>query len=139
MSTPELKQFGDLVEADFVQHPVWIGCHTADYDEPWYDETDEETFRPWIGSGSPGPSEGMLLVRATIELSDGTAFPGFVTPAFEEGTWALSNRRSSWADGASHSGEVWSACPCRSAKRSMPPWAGRTKPSSLCDSESHPA
>jgi hypothetical protein len=85
MRTPELKQFADLVSADFDRHPVWIGCHTTDHDEPWYDDTDEETFRPWTGPLPIDPSEGMLLVRATIELSDGTQFPGFVTPALDEG------------------------------------------------------
>jgi len=85
MSTPELKQFADLGQSDFDGHPVWIGCHTADYDEPWYDDIDEETFRPWNGPPGPGPSDGMLLVRATLELADGTRFPGFVTPAFDDG------------------------------------------------------
>lgn len=85
MSRPELKQFGDLTPADFERHPVWIGCHTADYDEAWYDDTDEETFRPRGGSLPADPSEGMLLVRAAAVLSDGTRLPGFLTPAFEEG------------------------------------------------------
>ena len=44
MEKPGLKQFGELVPADFERHPVWIGCHVADYEEPWYEETDEETF-----------------------------------------------------------------------------------------------
>jgi hypothetical protein len=85
MNRPELKQFGDLTPADFDRHPVWIGCHTADYDEPWHDETDEETFRPWHGPLPADPSDGILLVRATIQLADGTAMPGFVTPAFDDG------------------------------------------------------
>ena len=85
MSRPELKRFGDLTLADFERHLVWIGCHTADYDEPWYDETDEETFRPRSGALPADPSEGMLLVRASAVLSDGTRLPAFLTPAFEEG------------------------------------------------------
>jgi len=85
MKKPELKQFGDLVPSDFDRHPVWIGCHTADTEEPWYDETDEETFRPWSGPLPARPSDGMFLVTATINLADGTALPGFVTPAFDEG------------------------------------------------------
>jgi hypothetical protein len=60
---------------------VWISCHTADYDEPWYDDTDEETFRPWTGD-LPADSGGiMLLVRATIGLRDGSRYRGLVTPA----------------------------------------------------------
>jgi len=49
----------------------------VDYDEPWNDETDEETFRPWTGELPADPSEGMLLVRATLTLHDGTTFKGF--------------------------------------------------------------
>jgi hypothetical protein len=79
-ATPQLKQFGDLTPADFVAHPVWIGCHTADYDEPWYDDTDEETFRPWTGPLPVGPEEGMLLVRAKMTLEDGRSLDGFITP-----------------------------------------------------------
>jgi hypothetical protein len=82
---PELKQFGDLSPADFDQHPVWVGCHTADYGEPWYEGTDEETFRPWTGALPVSQSDGMFLVRATLELQDGSRHSGFVTPAFKEG------------------------------------------------------
>jgi hypothetical protein len=82
---PELKQFGDLSPADFDRHPVWIACHTEDHEEPWFDETDEETFRPWMGALPVRPSDGMLLVRATFELQDGSRHHGFLTPAFKEG------------------------------------------------------
>ena len=81
-SKPILKQFGELSAEAFSGHPVWIGCHTTDYDEPWYEETDEETFRPWTGKLPVNPSEGVLLVRARLAFADGTAFPGFVTPQF---------------------------------------------------------
>jgi hypothetical protein len=85
MDTPELKQFADLTPSDFDRHPVWVGCHTVDCEEQWYDDTDEETFRPWNGALPVSPSEGMFLVRATMELADGTRLPGFATPAFDEG------------------------------------------------------
>lgn len=81
MARPELKQFGELEPEDFERFPVWIGCHTADYGKPWYEDTDEETFRPWTGKLPADPSDGMLLVRATIELHHGSRYPGFVTPA----------------------------------------------------------
>jgi hypothetical protein len=80
MAEPELKQFGSLTSEDFERYPVWIGCHTVDYDEPWYDDTDEETFRPWVGDLPADASQGMFLVRATIELQDGSRHSGFVTP-----------------------------------------------------------
>ena len=85
-ATPELVQFGDLSEAHFRRHPVWIQCHTVDYDAPWYDDTDEETFRPCDEPRPVGPDMGMLLVRATATLADGTVLPAaFLTPIFEDG------------------------------------------------------
>lgn len=78
---PELVQFGDLTAAHFERVPVWIQCHVVDYDEPWHDLTDEETFRPRLGALPASPEEGMLLVRASLRLADGTTLPGFVTPA----------------------------------------------------------
>ena len=82
---PELKQFADLSPADFCRHPVWIACHTEDHAEPWFDETDEETFRPWLGALPVSPSDGTFLVRATFELQDGSRHDGFLTPAFKKG------------------------------------------------------
>lgn len=61
---PILKQFGDLTPADFADHAVWVSVHTLDYDEPWYDDNDEETFRPWTGKLPVAPQDGMFLVRA---------------------------------------------------------------------------
>lgn len=82
---PELVQFGDLRPGHFRRHPIWIQCHTADYDAPWYDETDEETFRPRLGDLPAAVSEGMLLVAARFTLQDGTELEGFLTPAPEDG------------------------------------------------------
>jgi hypothetical protein len=86
MGTPQLKQSGELDKEDFQRHPVWIGCHTADYDEPWYEDTDEETFRPYSNKLPADANEGMLLVRAVIELNDGSQYQGFVTPGAHLGT-----------------------------------------------------
>jgi hypothetical protein len=83
VAQPVLKQFAELRFDDFDRHPVWIGCHTADYGELWYDATDEETFRPRVGTIPADRSEGTLLVRATAILSDGTRLPGFLTPGLE--------------------------------------------------------
>jgi hypothetical protein len=60
--------------------------HTADYGKPWYDDADEETFRPYAGELPADPSEGMLLVRAVISLKDGSTYPGFMTPGSGLGT-----------------------------------------------------
>ncbi len=81
VSTPSLKQFIELTRDDFDRSPIWVGCHTADYDESWYEETDEETFRPWSGRLPVDPVDGMFLVRATASLHDGTSLVAFLTPA----------------------------------------------------------
>jgi hypothetical protein len=86
MNKQELKQFGELEVEDFQRHPVWISCHTADYGRPWYEDTDEETFRPYTGQLPVDASEGSLLIRAVIELRDGSRYPGFVTPGSGLGT-----------------------------------------------------
>jgi hypothetical protein len=78
---PELRRFGSLTAEDFERFPVWLGCHVADYDEPWYEDTDEETFRPWTGDLPVSPADGMYLVKATATLADGSSLPAFLTPA----------------------------------------------------------
>jgi hypothetical protein len=70
---------------DFTRHPVWVQCHVLDYDEPWYGDTNEETFRPWVESLPASPSDGMLLVRSAFIFADGTELTGFITPAFRKG------------------------------------------------------
>jgi hypothetical protein len=87
---PELKQFGTLTQADFGRFPVWASVHSLDYDESWYDETDEETFRPWSGELPIDPSLGMFLVRSEMSFADGTKFIGFITPAIGPGEVAES-------------------------------------------------
>jgi len=77
---PLLRQFGDLRPQDFEDHPVWVHCHVVDYDQPWYDDTDEETFRPSDKDLPVDPAETMFLVKATLTLADGTEMLGFVTP-----------------------------------------------------------
>ena len=76
---PLLKQFAALTPQDFDVHPAWVSCHSVDYDERWYDETNEETFRPWAGA-LPLNGEEMYLVSAALTFADGTNFKGFVTP-----------------------------------------------------------
>lgn len=95
MATPELRQFGELSLEDFHRHPVWIRCHTADYSQPWYDETDEETFRPWMSALPANVLRETLLISAVFELADGTQYPGFVTPLVEGWDTSPKGRASS--------------------------------------------
>jgi hypothetical protein len=82
-SRPVLKQFGKLKAADFRSFPVWIGCHGSDDDTPWYDETNEETFRASIDPLPITPNSALYLVSAEFTLADGTSLSGFVTPALD--------------------------------------------------------
>lgn len=79
-SSPVLKQFQDLRLSDFDTHPIWVNCHVMDYDEEWYEDTDEETFRPWLENPPVDPDETIFLVSATFVLKDGTSLNGFATP-----------------------------------------------------------
>lgn len=77
---PILKQFIELTLQDFYKYPVWVQCHVMDYEESWYDETDEETFRPWLGELPVSPSIAMFLVKSGFTFADGTKYEGFITP-----------------------------------------------------------
>ena len=74
---PEMKQEYDLTPADFERRPVWVGVHNLDMDEPWYEESDEETFRPWTGPLPFAEKIGIALVKATFVLADGSVYPGY--------------------------------------------------------------
>lgn len=81
MSIPILKQLPDLTDADMAAHPSWVCGHTADYDEPWYDDCDDETYRPWSGALPASAGEEILLVRAEFTLACGACCPGAFHPA----------------------------------------------------------
>jgi hypothetical protein len=78
-----IKLFGELTESDFEQYPVWVSCHLIDYNQPWYDETHEEHFRPWFGEIPVNPRHMTFLVKSTLTLADGTIVKGFITPIEE--------------------------------------------------------
>jgi len=77
---PELRQFASLKREDFERIPLWMACHGADYDEPWYDDTDEETFRPFSGGQPVEATGGVFLAKAAATLADGSSLTGFVSP-----------------------------------------------------------
>lgn len=77
MRKPILKQEGDLTPADFKRHPAWVSVHNFDSDEPWYEQSDEETFRPWTGPLPFREARGFVLFAATFRLADGSLFAGY--------------------------------------------------------------
>jgi len=74
---PEMKQESDLVPGDFQHHPVWIGVHHYDADQPWYEKSDEETFRAWDGKLPFSEDKGTALVAAHFDLADGSVYSGY--------------------------------------------------------------
>src|SRR5665213_1248564 len=83
MSQVELKQCYDFRQSDFISNPIWMCVFNIDVDEPWYDETDEATYRPWPGP-PPYRCSGLnaldVIVRAQFTLADGTKLEGFARP-----------------------------------------------------------
>lgn len=78
---PDLKEWSDLSESDFAEHPVWVNVRTFDYDEDWYDDVDETVFRPWTGEVPIDPTDAIFLVSAYSTLPGGQVVPGFLSPS----------------------------------------------------------
>ncbi len=97
MAPPELKQEYNLSLADFSRQPVWVGVHNFDSDEPWYEQSDEETFRPWTGPLPFAEARGFVLAAATFELADGTLYAGYCRSVRDD--WDASFEPMSVAEG----------------------------------------
>jgi hypothetical protein len=104
---PEMKRDSDLTHDDFVRHPVWIGVHNFDSGEPWYELSDEQTFRPWTGALPFDERRGLVLVAATFELADGSCYPGYFRAVREDWDVPLPPRRM--RDGNYTKSKQWSA------------------------------
>ena len=74
---PILKQFEDLSAADFAAWPVWIPCRPGDSAQPWYPQTDNNTYRPWTDALPVGRDMRSFLAQSALTLADGTVFEGF--------------------------------------------------------------
>ena len=104
---PEMKQEYDLSPADFVRQPVWVGVHNYDSDEPWYEQSDEETFRPWTGPLPFSESRGFVLVAATFELADGSVYPGYCRAVGND--WDLPPQPTTMRNGTQDKPQSWSS------------------------------
>lgn len=85
MNRPRLKDQFQLVRSDFDRFPVWVRAQDYDQNQPWYGACTEQTYRPWDG---PVPIEPrtpfpFVLVRASLKLSDGGIYPGYIQPTTE--------------------------------------------------------
>jgi hypothetical protein len=81
---PEMRQRDDLSPADFERHPVWIGVHNYDSDEPRYEQSDEQSFRPWTGPLPFSETRGFVLVATSFKLADGSTYSGYCRAVRED-------------------------------------------------------
>jgi hypothetical protein len=93
MPMPAMKQERDLSPADFVRHPVWIAVHNYDSNEPCYEQSDEETFRPWMGPDPFAEKSGFVLVSATLSWPMAASIPDITDPFVTTGTRLLGVHR----------------------------------------------
>ena len=107
MVMPEMKQEYDLSPADFVRQPVWVGVHNYDSDEPWYEQSDEETFRPWTGPLPFSETRGFVVVAATFELADGSVYPGYCRAVGDD--WDLPPTPTTMQDGTQNKPQSWTS------------------------------
>jgi hypothetical protein len=68
------KQVYELTAADLQAHPVWEHC----LDEEGLPNQDEATVRPYDAGGKPLEYVGLVVVRATLTLANGSRFPGYL-------------------------------------------------------------
>lgn len=109
MQRPEMKPFENLSQRDFERAKVWVYVRYHDQDEPWFEEADERTVRPWTG---PLPfvcssQFGFGFVSASFELADGTTYPGYFAPVREDWDTPLPPRKMK--DGNFTKPHQWSA------------------------------
>ncbi len=70
------KQVYELTARDLDQYPVWEFA----LDEEGAEGQDEATVRPLLVAGQVNPADGMVIVKASFRLSDGTSLSGYLTP-----------------------------------------------------------
>ena len=106
---PILKQIEDLTRSDFELHPVWVGVHNNNIDQPWYAQSDEQTYRPWTGPlpFSSGGQFPIFFVAASFYLADGTVYSGYFNPASKDWDAPLPPRKM--RDGTYAKPPQWSA------------------------------
>lgn len=109
MEIPLLRDLSELTIVDFANHSIWVCVHGRDQDEPWYSQTTEQTYRPWLGALPfvPRRQFDAVLVTATIELADGSAYQGYFNPVAENWDEPLPPRKLK--DGTLTKPKQWSA------------------------------
>jgi|HubBroStandDraft_2_1064218.scaffolds.fasta_scaffold629716_1 hypothetical protein len=109
MELPLLRDISELTPSDFREHPLWVCVHGRDQEAPWYEQTNDQTYRPWIGALPYVPKSPFdaVLVAAIFELADGTTYRGYFNPVAENWDEPLPPRKL--RDGSFTKPLQWSA------------------------------
>jgi len=102
---PLIKTYGEISVADLHRQQIWINVHTADEDQPWYDDAGEDSYRPHLGEPPRRPYDNLFVLLATARLHDGTSlparmdlYPGPVVSGFPEADASVHGPTSRWVD-----------------------------------------
>jgi hypothetical protein len=102
---PLIKTYGEISLADLREHQIWINVHTADEEQPWYDDAGEDSYRPHLGEPPRRPYDDLYVLLAAATLGDGTSLParmdlipGPVVSDFPEAVASVHGHTSRWVD-----------------------------------------
>ncbi len=77
MTKPIFRNYDDIGPSELASFPVWVCCHLTDYDEPWYEDVDDEAYRAWTDT-SPIGKDTVAIVAASFRTNTGTLLHGFI-------------------------------------------------------------
>ena len=100
---PPIKGYGEITVADLRGHQIWINVHTADEEQPWYDDAGADSYRPHLGEPPRPPYDDLYVLLAAATLGDGTSLParmdlipGPVVSGFPEAVASVHGPTSRW-------------------------------------------
>ena len=105
----QMKDQSDLTQSDFSLHPVWVRSRDYDSNESWYEETTEQTYRPWNGPLPIVPTSQFPfeLLAASFRFRNGDIYLGYLQATTEEWDTPLAPRKLK--DGSFTKPLQWSA------------------------------
>ncbi|WP_153556475.1 hypothetical protein [Roseimaritima sediminicola] len=77
MTKPIFRNCDDIGPSELASFPVWVYCHLTDYDEPWYEDVDDEAYRAWTDD-SPIGNDTVAIVAASFRTHAGILLQGFI-------------------------------------------------------------
>lgn len=109
MGAPLLKDRASLIRTDFDGNPIWVRVQDYDKDQPWFQGSTDQTYRPWDGPLplQPRTPYPFVLLAASFRLSNGDCYPGYFQPVREDWDAPLPPRKLK--DGTFSQPQCWSS------------------------------